>query len=129
MKVLQTGPTKTWSAARWLAAVRFQDPLITVQTTRNYSTGIFKNTQDKAGLSSFRIFEKSLSLNSKSFSTTIKPKSEVPEKPDMSEKFRDGGYQPTREKFEDYKGKTILDPEVAHKYCYDIVRKHDYYTH
>ncbi|CAI2372567.1 unnamed protein product [Moneuplotes crassus] len=47
----------------------------------------------------------------------------------MDDRYRDGGYKPTKEKFEEYKGKSILDPEVAHKYCYDIVRKHDFYTH
>lgn len=40
-----------------------------------------------------------------------------------------GGFTPSKENFEDYKGKSVLDPPVAQQYCTDIVKRHDYYTY
>jgi NADH dehydrogenase [ubiquinone] 1 alpha subcomplex assembly factor 6 len=42
--------------------------------------------------------------------------------------IQSGSFIPTKDTFSDYKGKSILDPETAQKYCQDIVKKHDYNT-
>ena len=52
-----------------------------------------------------------------------------PEEKSEFEKPRGKDYQPAKEKFEEYQGKTMSDPETALMYCRDIVKKYDYYTH
>ena len=66
-------------------------------------------------------------INLSPFSTTVKSKTNPN---DASDKYRQSGrFIPTKKKFSEYAGKSILDPEIAQQYWRDIVKKHDYYTY
>lgn len=70
-------------------------------------------------------------ITSRKFSSNPKiiKSSNIPEAKESVPEQPQGGYTPTKADFSEYAGKTIVDPEVAQKYCRDIVKKHDYYTY
>lgn len=73
---------------------------------------------------SFSDKPKSIVLNSE--------EEEIPSKkrvPGGDSDIASGGFIPTKDSFSDYKGKSILEPATAQKYCHDIVKKHDYNTY